>query len=362
MQIAFDSNVFYKDPNLKGEDWTLLEQFVQGRRPTVLLPQLVFEEVVNKVCERLQSAYSKIKSEQREISSLTEKQYKLTNIKIPKERKAFELRLHRRLRECRIQLLNYPAITHQDIVARDLSRRKPFAPDGEGRGYRDALIWHTLIEYLRDNPDDVCIFITENCSDFCSSRHETKVLHADLQADLDKARIKTKVQIRSSLAEFVAEFVKPTLKKLEDLRRSLTTGAPIRLKRYLETREQAVLDGVRSLDFPMTFPFDFEGVEITMLDGPLEIEVGDVYELNDKQAYIEFSGIYEADIDAYLRKTDVLGLDKTDRVNVTDWDWNEQYAEVGASVILKVEFGLTYNQIKKRVVGFEVKDAAVISA
>ena len=62
-----------------------------------------------------------------------------------------------------------PQVSHADLVERDLSSRKPFSPTG--KGYRDALIWESVVELCTDLTDaDTLIFVTDNKSDFCHGR------------------------------------------------------------------------------------------------------------------------------------------------------------------------------------------------
>lgn len=48
-----------------------------------------------------------------------------------------------RLRENAVEILPIPTIGHRELLTRDLGGRLPF--DTNGRGYRDALIWHSIV-------------------------------------------------------------------------------------------------------------------------------------------------------------------------------------------------------------------------
>lgn len=65
----------------------------------------------------------------------------------------------------------FPDVSHQDVVQRDLDRRRPFRALSKGgsTGYRDALIWESFIEIAVRHPDDPIVFVTNNSEDYCDS-------------------------------------------------------------------------------------------------------------------------------------------------------------------------------------------------
>ena len=71
-------------------------------------------------------------------------------------------RLRKRLEDHGAAISPLPAVGHEQLVSRDLAGRKPFraASKGEkgGRGYRDALIWETILELVRSLPEDEQIY------------------------------------------------------------------------------------------------------------------------------------------------------------------------------------------------------------
>ena len=78
-----------------------------------------------------------------------------------------------------VQVLPFPPDNHESLVARDLEGRKPFGHNG--RGYRDALIWLTVLEAARERP---VYLVSQNAKDFAAGRDQRDVLHEDLKADL----------------------------------------------------------------------------------------------------------------------------------------------------------------------------------
>ena len=72
-------------------------------------------------------------------------------------------RLDNFLSSVNAEVIEPDQISHRKLVIKDLARQKPFSP--KGRGYRDALIWETVLDTVHRHGEDV-IFVTDNNSDF----------------------------------------------------------------------------------------------------------------------------------------------------------------------------------------------------
>ena len=78
-----------------------------------------------------------------------------------------------------IVFLPLPTLDHRAMVKRDLARRRPFQKTG--KGYRDTLLWETVLELLRAGRKPVAL-ITGNPDDFAGD--DRKTLHPHLFEDL----------------------------------------------------------------------------------------------------------------------------------------------------------------------------------
>ena len=109
-------------------------------------------------------------------------------------------------------VLPYPEVTHEELVRRDLSRRKPFSETG--KGYRDALIWHSILGLAEGRSDDQVIVVTGNTTDFGKGPD----VHEHLQQDLAARSIPLdRVRIYERLEEFNAAHILPTLGRLDKM-------------------------------------------------------------------------------------------------------------------------------------------------
>ena len=89
----------------------------------------------------------------------------------------FRDRLLARFAAANVNNSNYPTNTHEEVVKRATSRRKPF--DEKGSGYRDTLIWFNILELAGEL--DGRIYLVARDKDF---RDNSGNLHDDLMDDL----------------------------------------------------------------------------------------------------------------------------------------------------------------------------------
>lgn len=99
------------------------------------------------------------------------------------------------------EVLPLPAIGHDELLDALFSARKPFAKSE--KGYKDALIWWTVVEAL---DGDGWVFTTDNTSDFLTG--DGSALADDLLADLRKrSKDPLHLGVRTTLDQLVAELI-----------------------------------------------------------------------------------------------------------------------------------------------------------
>ena len=122
--------------------------------------------------------------------------------------------LYKRLAELNISVIPYPQTSHKEIVARELSQRKPFKDSK--KGYRDALIWESVKEHALANPNVEIVLISENSDDF--STKDKLNFHPDLIEDCNQAGIDTsKLSIKTKLYDFIDINIATQSKELEEI-------------------------------------------------------------------------------------------------------------------------------------------------
>ena len=107
---------------------------------------------------------------------------------------------------------DYGNIPHSEIVKRDLRRRSPFQQSG--KGYRDALLWETILRgYVL--PDALTVIVTQNSKDFSGG---DDALHKDLLEDISSLRkgFTPHVVLSPSLLTFTDTYIVPHLTRRKE--------------------------------------------------------------------------------------------------------------------------------------------------
>lgn len=96
--------------------------------------------------------------------------------------------------------------SHEELWRRDIEGRRPFVESG--KGYRDALIWHGLLEWMRRTAQsgEPVMLLTNNTTDFAEKVNGGRgVLHQDFVADLREAERVEIVLSPRELGKLIAE-------------------------------------------------------------------------------------------------------------------------------------------------------------
>jgi hypothetical protein len=138
--VVLDSTELSSDFLCAGLKFQLLDHMFHETWLSVYVPASVFEETVANHERRtivLQTATTKLSEDRR--------RHGLGGMGNAEE-EGFEYRsyLADRLEELGITVLPWPDVTHQELVARAVSRTPPF--DEKGGGYRDSLVWADAVQ------------------------------------------------------------------------------------------------------------------------------------------------------------------------------------------------------------------------
>lgn len=190
MQIVLESSAIVAgDWHLRGDASQALLAVADRGDLDVVVPQLVFDEVVNKRREKVAEETSF----------------------------GYAAELWRTLMRAGVRLLELPEISHRPVVERALARRAPF--DTRGRtGYRDVLIWHSVLEVAASG--QMVILVTKD-GGFLHPEHPEQ-LNPDLADELlELGLAPNRVRPVGSIKEAVCEVIQPAQKVLGDLRKRL---------------------------------------------------------------------------------------------------------------------------------------------
>lgn len=233
MRVILDTNVIVADRWFKGGAFRLLLECFELADDVIVLPQVVVDEAVNNLREAVTSKTSDAQAAAKGLAYLTNEEIvQIPEIDLDKVLASYRQFLHSEVESRGGEVLPYPSVTHDSLVSRDLLRKKPFS--AKGTGYRDALIWHAVLDVLKETDDDV-VLVTSNKADFASVEEG---LHEDLAGDLEEAGIEApRLRLFLSLQSFVDQIVKPDLQTLR--------AAPVVAEEVAATRGSGLVDAER---------------------------------------------------------------------------------------------------------------------
>jgi hypothetical protein len=248
--VFLDTTVLFADLSMSGVHFRILFAGIKHHNTQLMVSQVTLDEAARHFGDRRQKAVDDLRNAYRELLRIGEGSLGEPNVDVfgfyP---------FHDPARwQVTPTVLPYPEVTHETLVERDLSRRKPFTE--KGKGYRDALIWLSLVEALgrADGPKRVAI-VTGNSKDFADAAGN---LHSDLAWDLGlKGALVHAVTLFASLDQLTNQHVLQALPELEQMRIRLETGkyADFDLRAWLEGHIHALipfhqLRGVSFADTP----------------------------------------------------------------------------------------------------------------
>jgi len=185
LRIVLDTNIIMADPLLNSRESQSFRKVVTKSKSTVLIPQVVYQEVRDNYETRVREAIKGAKAlrdllvddagawlDSFSVENLVESYGEYLLGLIPEQ----------------IRLLDWPTIPHEKVIGRMLSGRRPFRNRSQGekqgekeKGYKDYLIWLSVLREMQSpTAPGRLIFISNNTSDFGKAGN----LHDDLVRDI----------------------------------------------------------------------------------------------------------------------------------------------------------------------------------
>ncbi|PKB88167.1 hypothetical protein A8A01_23195 [Ewingella americana] len=278
MKIFVDTNVFYNNWYLKKADFKFLFNFIGNNQEHLLLSQLVIEEVDNKFQQQFNAIKNELTENFRKFSSLLP--YDI-NYPLPDESDySFKAQIDGKVEDAIV--FNYDKISQTEVVARAMKQKKPFSKSE--KGYRDTLIWLSLLEYIKTIPDsEEIIIISENSSDFFFIENSEIKLHKDLIFDLKKQNIQNKIIPYKSLNEFVKDNIKIELHELNTPKiiNAISHQIEHLAEEYLYSLTSDDLSEAYELDDKLSIISSLKVIDVDIFEGEEDLEITAYSKLND---------------------------------------------------------------------------------
>lgn len=235
--LILDTTALYGDWRLRGPSArTLSEHMRIDRSLALLVPEVVLCELEGQYQRELHQRRSALEKAQRDMRELADNDSSSPNAETPSAAAAtacprveYGAWLRKKLSdEYNAIVLPIPDVSHSTIVERAVARQKPF--DDKGRGYRDALIWYSVVDAAKSGKYKEVYFVTGNVSDF--ARPDRDDLHDDLLLDLRQhGELASKVTYFQSLKMFLAHYANARASVAQALKQDVVLHVEL-LRRY----------------------------------------------------------------------------------------------------------------------------------
>lgn len=336
-----------RSTELKGFQWTLVLNASRSGKFLLAVPEVCLLEANRQVQISLDHAAMEIKRAASSIRLMdVSDDLKLFCDRFQKEANAegekFILNAKTRIHEHGGRVLPLPDVSHSVVVQKELGFVKPFSEDGSG--YRDTLIWHSLLDLVRSEPGlEELFFVTNNSSDFAVSKKNKHQLAANLVDEVKIINNELSLHLVSTLDEFIAklDLTRPSTAEGSENARdaNFNTDLANAIERaaddVLWSDFDVLLEVAEALD--VHFPEWFESPKIAHMEIDFDTLTYSESEIGDSTDTVLICEV-EAEIfaESPVYKGEMHSI--PNEYWVSDGDMNDHYGEVQTSVHGKLQF------------------------
>jgi hypothetical protein len=201
MIIFLDTNIFFNNWHLKNANFKFLFNYASNTNSTILISEIVCDEVDNKVIQETNSLLDTIKSNFEKYRKILDEDITI-DLEIGSKDYSFK-KIITKLSDF-VVFYDYTEVDNSLLVKRAIKKIKPF--QDQDKGFRDTLIWLSFIDYIKTNniKDDI-IFINNNSTDFYNKSSDD--FHSDLRNDIDEFKLPNKFKVYKTLHSFVSQTI-----------------------------------------------------------------------------------------------------------------------------------------------------------
>lgn len=259
-----------------------------------------------------------------------------------------------------IEIIPIPNVSHEVLFSRCLDRKRPFGSDKD-TGYKDALIWETLLQQLNEHPDDKILFVTNDKHYLVKSDAK---LHEELFKELSQLGFQNRVSvsrtIKSASDYLRKEYGLANVTLIPEIADQIK--GMINFDDFLNANINEIIENIEARGYELligdpisdiSLLWDIEEVEIAISSTEVLVDTGEVVVyakavFENEINYFTFYSSYMTDIDSM----------EESGFSIYDSDPTSDAATVGGSIVLEVDFNFIYTPSTKTVSGFEAFDIA----
>ena len=323
MVIIPDSSVLVSNFQFSSKDFTTFFGFFREAGHSIAIPDVVLQETLNKYSEEMDKDFRSLKQTIKniQIRSADRKSIHIAEDLEQGYAKRYQSYIDNICKSHSIEILPLPTIGHDILVKRALSRTKPFSPDGR-KGYRDALIWYSLLELLEKGNVPIA-FLCNNTRDF--SDESKKELHPSLAQELKrKGYAADSILLFPNLSLFIESQIISNLPTADQtlalFQRNSKGGDTFEVA--LEAELPKILENIGVDHGELGKPDSFESITVAATEEVAGFELYSTSKLDDGQHLLNFHATVGCTFDTFLFKS---GFYLDDDINIWDSDWNKHY-------------------------------------
>jgi len=282
MIIIPDSSVLVSNFQFSSKDFTTFFGFFREAGHSIAIPDVVLQETLNKYTEKMDKDFRLLKQTINNIQIRSADRKSLHIAKDLEEgyTKRYQSYIDDICKAHSIEILPLPTIGHDVLVKRALFRSKPFSPDGR-KGYRDALIWYSLLELLEKSKVPIA-FLCNDTRDF--SGESKKELHHSLVQELkSKGYADDSILLFPNLSLFVESQIisnLPTADQTLALFQRNSKGGDT-FEMALEKELQTILENISVDREELGKPDSFESITVAAAEEVAGFELHSTSKLDD---------------------------------------------------------------------------------
>ena len=326
MHVVLDANTIISEGFGDSARFRLFLTTRSAAGYTICVPASVIEEVVGGFRRVIERELTRVEDGLGILSRRLAKPLlsPITSVDIESEASYFRDRLESQLKEHASTILEYPSTLHHELVKRAVARIKPF--DEKGSGYRDALIWESVLDLL-DKVNGQVVLISSD-RDF----GDKGTLDPDLADELsDRGQDEGKVILVSSLLGFIDIHVRPKLKLV-------FADKPIQVLDHLGVSKESIVEPLLDASFYQTWlpeqlglPLKYKPLRLIGVEHIADLEIGESREVSLDKFLVKSAANIAGNFIGLMQVSDV---NKMDDLAILNLDWGGHYALVAVELAL----------------------------
>lgn len=297
MKIILDTNSI-KDVLLKSVLLDELNARTDRLKLSIFIPEIVLIEKHRLFEEEFKSNFKSWGQSSSFFSLLNENSYS-PPLDFNEAIELYSKKLSTRLQKLNISVIETPQINTNVLLQRDINTVRPF--DRRGRGFRDTLIWLSVLNEAKDNQSDIA-FVTDDKIFWASYGGGVGKLHADFDKDLHDSGINgNKIRLYKNLEALIIKGVRPDAEKIwkagDSIEGSFLEGFDI--QSAIDSLKDALTSNLHS-SLPSALGMDAAGAyvyQIKLLDFPFEPKIIEGFKLNTNDVLVTVEGFISFDVE-----------------------------------------------------------------